>query len=406
MRSKNRLNLNKISKRKQRQKKKKLYVTLKIIGIAVALLVVLYLGYLTAGLIYNKINGNDVSGETASSEINGGMVATSEDKDKNLKTVSLYIPYHKIVDGKYMDIISQAKENGFNNIILEVKDDEGNIYFETSNEVAVNSGAVSKKAINLAELTKKLESLNMTLSVKVSAFKDNIMPSYDQSAAVCVNKGTSWLDSNYKRWINPYSISGTEYISSLCKEISSKYDVSEIVLSNVSFPDRGKTYLIDYEKSPQAISKEKVLLNFVESIKKSLGGDVKLGILEDGYYLYSDYADSKKGINKDILLSCDAFYPILNPSLAQIHMPVVTGEISLKNAEEDLYSTVSQLYKNCIKNNSSKCYIKPVIQGFDLNKRKLSPEDLRNQVKALNDNGQQYYVIYSMNGNVNFELFK
>lgn len=406
MRSKNRLNLNKISKRKQREKKKKLYTTLKVIGITLGLIVVLYLGYLTAGLIYKKINGNDVSGENPSSEVNDGIVATSEDKNKSLKTVSIYVPYHKIVDGKYMDIINEAKKCGFNNVILEVKDDEGNIYFETSNEVAVKSGAVSKKALNLADLIKKLESLDMTLSVKVSAFKDNIMPSYDQSAAVCVNKGTSWLDSNYKRWINPYSISGTEYISALCNEISSKYNVSEIILSKVSFPNRGKTYLIDYEKTSQAISKEKVLINFVESVKKSLTGNTKIGILEDGYYLYSNTSDTKKGINKDMLLACDVFYPILNPSLAQIHMPVTTGEISLKNAEEDLYSTVSQLYKNCIKNNNTKCYIKPVIQGFDLNSRKLSTEDVQKQIKALKDNKQKYYVIYSMNGNVKFELFK
>lgn len=405
MRKRNRLNLNKISRRKQRQKRKKLYTFLKVAGIAFGLLIVLYLGYFTAGVVYKKMTNNTVTPENITSE-GGTVTATPEDKMKNVKTVSLYIPSQKITDGQYLNIISDAKSKGFNNIILEIKDSEGNIYFETSNETALNSGAVSSKAVDLNEIEKNVKNLGMTLSVKLCAFKDNIMPSYVQKAAVCINEGTTWLDSNYKRWINPYSVEGTEYISSLCSEISSKYKVSEIILSNVSFVSNGKTYLINYEKTPQAISKEDTLVNFVKSVKKGLNGDIKLGIIEDGYYLYNNFTDEKSGLSKKVMLSGDICYPFLNPSLVQSHTPIVTGEININNAEENLYNTVYQLYKSCVKNNNTQCYIKPVIQGFNLNGRNLTADDIQNQTKALNDNNQKYYVVYSIDGNINFGLFK
>lgn len=405
MRKRNRLNLNKISRRKQRQKRKKLYTFLKVAGIAFGLLIVLYLGYFTAGVVYKKMTDNTVTPENITSE-GGTVTATPEDKMKNTKTVSLYIPSQKIADGQYLNIISNAKSKGFNNIILEIKDSEGNIYFETSNETAVNSGAVSSKAVDLNEIEKNVKNLGMTLSVKLCTFKDNIMPTHIQKAAVCINEGTTWLDSNYKRWINPYSVEGTQYISSLCSEISSKYKVSEIILSNVSFVSNGKTYLINYEKTPQAISKEDTLVNFVKSLKKGLNGDVKLGIIEDGYYLYNNFTDEKSGLSKKVMLSGDICYPFLNPSLVQSHTPIVTGEININNAEENLYNTVYQLYKSCIKNNNTQCYIKPVIQGFNLNSRNLTADDIQNQVKALKDNNQEYYVVYSIDGNINFGLFK
>ena len=375
-RKRNTLNLNKITKRNQRKKRKYLYASLKIIGITLGLFIVLYLGYFTAGLLFK----NDSTINNVTPEENETVSPTNESEDADYMTVSLYIPAKKIISGEYKDIINQSKNNGYNNIILELKDSDGYIYYETSYEDAIKSNAVHKNAVNLTDIINLTKELDISLSVKLSAFKDNVYPSYNQKAAVCINDGMTWLDSQYKRWINSYSVDGTKYIEGICNELSSKYNISEILLSDISFVSNGKTHLISYEKSPQAISKDKTLIDFI-SLKKS--HNAKIGIIEDSYYLYSDVTNEKNGLSRDVLLSGDFVCPIINPSL--IKTPITLDGNTIENAGADLYKTTDLIYDVITKISDTKCYIKPVVWSNDVNK----------QISALKDNGQMYYIVYS-----------
>ena len=131
--------------------------------------------------------------------------------------------------------LSQLEQAGADALILEMKDSQGSLAWQSGESLAamVTTGS---EAVNAA-----LEEWNrgdVYTIARVCAFRDNTLPYQDNRVALKAGYG-NWRDEEKLRWLDPDSEAAREYIIGLCRELA-QLGFDEIMLDQCWFPTQGK----------------------------------------------------------------------------------------------------------------------------------------------------------------------
>ena len=142
------------------------------------------------------------------------------------------LPLSAVEDGT---ALSQLEQAGANALILEMKDSQGDLAWQSGESLAalVTTGG---EAVNAA-----LEEWNrgdVYTVARVCAFRDNTLPYQDNRVALKAGYG-NWRDEEKLRWLDPDSEAAREYIIGLCRELA-QLGFDEIMLDQCWFPTQGK----------------------------------------------------------------------------------------------------------------------------------------------------------------------
>lgn len=152
------------------------------------------------------------------------------DAAKSLRAAEL--PLSAVQEGT---ALSQLEQAGADALILEMKDSQGSLAWQSGESLAamVTTGS---EAVNAA-----LEEWNrgdVYTIARVCAFRDNTLPYQDNRVALKAGYG-NWRDEEKLRWLDPDSESARAYIVGLCRELA-QLGFDEIMLDQCWFPTRGQ----------------------------------------------------------------------------------------------------------------------------------------------------------------------
>lgn len=170
------------------------------------------------------------------------------------------------------------KAEGGNALVLDMKDDRGQLGFVSELSAAAQAKAnYASEEINQAIRTLAQE--DVILIARVSCFRDHKLAS-ELKYAIETNPGRRWQDLDGVRWSNPAKSAVRKYLEGLVKELA-ELGFDEILLDNWGYPTQEDGHLeyIKKGKYYDADQMETVIADFLVQMQEALeGSDTKLSL--------------------------------------------------------------------------------------------------------------------------------
>lgn len=216
--------------KKKRRKKAKLEKLFKHLGIAVACLLIISVGY-TGMDIYMQRHAMPEKLSDISSISSGAINEVSLDlKSKYTQSVSL--------DGSVMldAVITELTEGGYNSVAFDLKRSEGSIAYKSALANVDTYGAVAFPATDLKTSVERLTSQDILAVGRVYCYLDNLVPEKDHSSALLNGNGVPYRDSKDNTYLNPNSETAYKYIKDIISE-TMDMGITVFVLDGVNLPE-------------------------------------------------------------------------------------------------------------------------------------------------------------------------
>ncbi|WP_326907461.1 putative glycoside hydrolase [Sedimentibacter sp. MB31-C6] len=342
------------------------------------------------------------TGYTAGNELNrdnidayGEYVKALADNDT--KKINELYPKAEAAN-KFERIVGLAIGTEINAIVINVKDDNGFITYES--QVKIVQDMNENTPIPIKDINNMIEILNeydiYTIG-RIVAFKDKNFAVLSPEHSIQLKTGGTWLDPNSGNipWINPFDKYVWDYNIAIAKE-AALLGFDEIQFDYVRFPDGAKHYNpITEFPGRDGRDKDEAVADFLEYAYKELepynvflGADV-FGLITR---TWDDYPED---IGQTWILMgehVDNMAPMVYPS----HYS--TGWYNLENPNAEPYLVVKGAMEEALEKNSSMekpPIIRPWIQDFDWAGIEYGPKKIRDQIIAAKELGINEYMIWN-----------
>ncbi|WP_099190997.1 putative glycoside hydrolase [Tepidibacter mesophilus] len=330
--------------------------------------------------------------------------------NKRRKVKGIYVTINSILGDNLDRLIKLCNGSEINAFVIDVKDDYGNMLFKTdaSDKFALkaNQHAIAKE--DMSKLIKKLNENNIYLIARIVTFKDPIYTEYYPERAI-INKETAstFVSQDGLRWASAHDRKLWEYDVSVAKE-AAQIGFNEIQFDYVRFPASNGGKLdakLDYRNNSGDTSKAQTVQSFLKYAKENIS--------PEDVYVSADIFGLVGSVPNDMGLGqyweavsgiVDYVCPMMYPS----HYGNEVYGIDIHDAHP--YETVFQSAKDSVKRNKNvdnPATIRPWIQDFTASwvkgHIKYDEAQVREQIKALNDNGIDEYILWNAGNRYSFE---
>lgn len=327
-------------------------------------------------------------------------VTTGYDTNPRVKAKGIYVTIYSASGKKLDQLIEMTKRTEINAFVIDVKDDNGIMLFNTkaAEQYApkANKGSYIK---DIKAFTKRLKDNNIYMIARIVTFKDPIYTAQHPERSI-LNKATGqpFTNADNLRWASAYDRELWAYDVAVAKE-AAEAGFNEIQFDYVRFPASNGGKLdkqLDYRNTKNELKPEAVQ-NFLKYAHKELS-PLKVYISADVYGLVGSVTDDMAlGQHWESLSNVtDYLCPMMYPS----HYANGTYKLSVPDAfpYETIYnSTKDGIARN--KNIQTPAMIRPWIQDFTAAwvKGHISYREpqVRAQIKALKDNGVEEYLLWN-----------
>jgi hypothetical protein len=299
------------------------------------------------------------------------------------------------------DYINLAKKTDINAFVLDVKNDHGRILFESPIAREVLGDSYIRPRIKDIDLfIKKLKENNIYLIGRISTFKDE--------AYATSNKSDIILDKRYNRayqssdkipWLSAYNRNAWYYNVELAKE-AADFGFNEILFDYVRFPDRVQ----NLEKKSKLVynntyseTKPEVIQRFLKYAHDELAKKEVYTAASVFGQIGISKNDENIGQHWESISNVVDF---INPMAYPSHY--ASGTYGLKNPDNNPFTLLNYYTKDAILRNNNlenPAVIETWIQGFSApwikNHRSYKAEELKEQIKALQVEGLNSYLVWN-----------
>ena len=243
--------------------------------------------------------------------------------NENIKAVEApkNIIFNKIM---FKSFLKNVKRNNHNAVIVTLKDEMGNILYNTNVSLAEKWKTVNRQgSADIEEVMDAIKEEGLIPIAKINVFKDQKAPSPERENTFVFEdneyipyKFKDKETGNYLKYLDPESDVTKKYIFDIIKEIKS-CGFSYILLQNVSYPD---CEFSEKMKGCDTINRNKALRKFFKELKEikarfivgydwdvlkngednlSFGGDIRklnIDINMPIIYRYEDFEEYKEEI--------------------------------------------------------------------------------------------------------------
>ena len=299
---------------------------------------------------------------------------------------------------KFERIVGIALSTEINGVVINVKDDNGFITYNSDVEIVQEMNKETAIPIkDIENMLKVLQEYDVYTIGRIVAFKDKNFAVKSPEHSIQLKSGGTWLDPNSGNipWINPFDKYVWDYNVAIAKE-AALLGFDEIQFDYVRFPDGAKKYNpITEFPGRNDRDKDQAIAEFLEYAKQelepysvNLGADV-FGITTR---TWDDYPED---IGQTWILigeHVDNIAPMVYPS----HYS--TGWYNLENPNAHPYLVVKGAMEEAVEKNSSMGnppIIRPWIQDFDWAGIAYGPDKVRDQIIAAKELGIYEYMIWN-----------
>ena len=299
--------------------------------------------------------------------------------------------------------ISNIKENGFNAVVIDIKDEDGRLSYKSKVQTAIDINANRNMISDIAGTIKLLKENDIYVIGRIVTFKDPLYAKNVQEIAYKKADDSLWTDYSGNNWPNPYNTASWEYPIALAKE-AAELGFDEIQFDYIRFPSsEGKTKQIAFGFDSDTKTKSKVINAFLEKVMTELES-YNVVVSADVFGIITKRQGDFENIGQDfaaIAQIVDVICPMVYPS------HYASGEYKLANPDKSPYNTVFYSVQDGLKryaeienSDVKKAVIRPYLQDFTaswLGKGKYlnySTNQVKEQIQACYDLRIQSFTLW------------
>lgn len=351
-------------------------------------------------------DGNTTAG--AVSEQQEGQNKPSLPRLKDVKVKGIYLTgWVAGREDRLNQIIDLINRTELNAVVLDIKDDDGFVGYE-SNVASVRQINAFKKKFDVDSVLKKLKDNNIYVIGRIVCFKDPFLAVRKPELAVKRPGGQLWRENGVVPWVNPYNEETWKYNIDIAKEAVEK-GFDEIQFDYVRFPT--PIYKSDIKYNTD-VPKTDAINGFLKLANKELSEGLGVKVSADVFGIICESAGDTEDIGQNIEtigMDIDYISPMLYPShYANARQNGVGQHVNgvLYTAPDlEPYGVV---YNSLIKARSRienvenyKAKVRPYLQDFTASwlhsgyYQVYGAEQVRAQIKAVYDAGYEEWILWN-----------
>ena len=310
---------------------------------------------------------------------------------------------------RYIDICDKSDMNA---IVIDIKDDYGEITFSTNNEIlaTISNGAIP----NIERIVSRLKEHGIYTIARLVCFKDPLWSSMNTELAIQDMSGALWKDNGSASWLNPYNKDSWEYIALIAKE-AVRLGFNEIQLDYVRFPADGNLADIDFGSAGNGKTKAEAIGEFLDYMESVLA-DTDAMLSADVFGIIAVAAGDFEGIGQDldiVLQNVDYVCPMIYPSHFANEKENGVGQrindVLFKIPDKEPYEVVYnilQMVKSRLPEGEGHAGIRPYLQAFtasylgDGYYQTYSAQQVLEQIQAVYDAGFDEWILWNQSGDL------
>ncbi len=181
---------------------------------------------------------------------------------------ALYVSFWAAGSKKYMKrILRLAKDTEINTVIIDVKNEYGDLSYKTDVKLAGKIGAHDNRRIfNIKRFVKELKDEGLYVIGRVVVFKDERLASSRKAFALKKLDGEIWRNREKLAWVDPFESKVHEYVAAIAADAASQ-GFDEINFDYVRFPLKKD---LVYQKESTQKNRVDAIAGFLQIANKAL----------------------------------------------------------------------------------------------------------------------------------------
>ncbi len=306
------------------------------------------------------------------------------------------------------EIIEKIDNSDLNAVVIDVKDDNGNIIYDMDSELVKELGTTNILVKDMPALIDELHEHNIYTIARCVTFRDPSVGKVRPEWMLHDKSGSVYRDAKGFEWIDPRNRDAGNYILEVAKGCrESGFD--EVQFDYVRFPTGIKRDDIGIS----GYGRRRAILKFARYAHKRLkqmGEPLSLDVF--GTVINSEIDRNVVGQEYSWLsLNSDYLSPMIYPShyyegtmgnFVPDLYPYETIDTAMKMSAEELAVSGNKLKRQA--------KVRPWLQGFTasyLKKyRKYGADEIKAQIKAVSDNGVNAWIVWNPSCKYQWDAFK
>lgn len=356
-----------------------------------------------------SLGPDDGETEPETTEEPAQQLTTAERMAGRTKVKGIYVTGPRAGSEGMEDLIRLVDETELNAMVIDVKNDEGNITFRLTNEEIVGNipvldqisemGAGVRYIRDIQALMQKLKEHDIYTIARIVCFKDPCLAEARPELALTKPDGEPVTDANGLAWVNPYQQEVWEYLTELA-EMAADLGFDEIQYDYVRFPVGSDADAADYGVDMSAYPKQQAIQDFLSYAGERLH-EKECVVTADvfGTIIGSETDVQTVGQNYTVLgQTVDAISPMVYPSHYGNRV------FGLKVPDAKPYETVlaaMQGSRDALQEipEAERAVVRPWLQAFTATwvqgHISYNGTQIREQIQAVYDAGYEEWILWN-----------
>lgn len=304
----------------------------------------------------------------------------------------------------YMEnLIKLLDETELNAVVIDVKNDEGNLTYIPTSGTALEAGACVRYIRDLPGLVEGLKEHGVYTIARIAAFKDPVFAKAKPELALRYTDGSAVSEGGGLAWLNPYERENWDYLIEVALDAADA-GFDEVQFDYVRFPTGKDMDSVDYGPTAANLSREDAIVGFLEAARTALhqqgvlvSADVfgtVINIKTDAALIGQDYAKMSEAV--------DFLCPMVYPS------HYAAGSFGLEIPDREPHQTVLealQKSKTALSGvaDTERAGVRAWLQDFTATWVKGHLEyggtEIRAQIQAVYDAGYRDWILWNAKNN-------
>ena len=316
----------------------------------------------------------------------------------------IYLSAYKAAGDGVGDIFTFLKKNNMNSVVVDFKDDFGNLTYKSEIQTASELGNI-RNYIDLEDFIKKAEENNIYVIGRIVVFKDKQLYEYKN------NKYSVWDNADEgpwrhlvkngdnppvqrEFWVDPFSEDVWDYNIEIAAELEKK-GVDEIQFDYIRFPTDGDLSKAFYRHRKEGMLHNEALESFLKKARENINVPISTDLYGfNGWYRMGNWN------GQQIDMVC-RYVDVISPMFYPSHFPRKFLEKTpyLERAEY-IYREGSSRALDIVKGHA---LIRPFVQAFLIGgerdfEKPVYTDYLMKQLKGLTDASASGFTLWNASG--------
>ena len=320
-------------------------------------------------------------------------------KENHPKVHGIYVTGPTAGTDRMDELIELINNSDLNAIVLDVKDDAGNISFHIDNEDTDATDACIPYIQDIDSLLTELKDNDIYVIARIACFKDPTLAAARPDLALMTNTGEPVTDSNGNAWVNPCNKEVWDYITSIAESCCA-LGFDEIQLDYVRFPVGTNADQADYGVSVSDEERQDYINDFLSQISREVQNrNTPISADIFGTIIKSQQDAAHVGqVYATLATNLDCLSPMIYPS------HYAAGEFGIEVPDAEPYETIYEALmgsQNALSDIPSyNCaVIRPWLQAFTADWVEgyidYDADAILDEISAVNDSGYDEWILWN-----------